>query len=246
MIVEDILKTAEAQLKERTVADVVIGLGYTAVKLDDSSCGLAATLRDELRGECTLVERAGGLTGGPAWPLAGLVLSTDIVESAVGLATLNASLNREVQSNTAEPIEALQITDSDVVGMVGYFRPLVEPIKQKCRRLYIFERRPIEAESIYPDWAVNTLLPDCSIVIISATTLLNKTLDHILSLCRGMVALLGPSTPLSAELGLSGISFAFGSVVRDADKVMKIAAQGGGTKSFGAAVEKVNLRLDTL
>ena len=218
-------------------------MGYTAVKLDDGSCGLAATLRDEITGCCSLVEKAGQLSGDKAHRLSELALSTDILESAVGLATINAALNKDTKSNVASAVEALEIGKGNIVGMVGYIEPLIEPIRQRCSQLYIFERRPPAKESVYPDWAANVLLPKCDVVIISGTTLINKTIDHLLKLCRGKVAIIGPSTPLSPVLNKHEVSFAFGSIVREPSKVLKIVAQGGGARNFGEAIEKINLRL---
>lgn len=243
MIVKEILESTESLLKERSIDDIVMGLGYCAVKLDDGSCGLAATLRSEVSDGCTLIERAGQLARQPASFLGELVLSTDILESAVGLATVNACVNKAVESNVATVLEALAIGKNDTVGMVGYFRPLVEPIRQKCHKLYIFERKPSDKEFVYPDWAVNVLLPQCHVVIISGTTLINKTLDHLLELCRGTVAILGPSTPMSPVLKPRGVSFVFGAKVRDARQVLKIISQGGGVRAFGETVEKVNVKL---
>lgn len=42
------------------------------------------------------------------------------------------------------------------------------------------------------------MLPQCQVVILSATTLLNRTVDDLLDLCRNAreLAILGPSTPL--------------------------------------------------
>jgi hypothetical protein len=242
MIIKEILESAEASLKERIVEEVRIGLGYTAVKLDDGSCGLAATLRQEITGCCSLVERAGELSGCQADSLSKLALSTDVLESAVGLATINASINKDVKNNTSAPIEALEIGKAHVVGMIGYFDPLIEPIQQRCKKLYVFERKPFEKEFVYPDWAATLILPECDIVIISGTTLINKTIDHLLELCRGKVAILGPSSPLSPIFKKHGVAFVFGTVVRDADKLLNIVSQGGGTRSFGEAVEKINLK----
>jgi hypothetical protein len=127
--------------------------------------------------------------------------------------------------------------------MVGYFEPLIKTVQHRCNKLYVFERKPSDKEFIYPDWAANVLLSQCDIVMISGTTLINKTIDHLLELCQGKVAILGPSTPMSAIFKKYGVSFTFGSIVRDTSKVLKIVSQGGGTKSFGKAVEKINLKL---
>ena len=243
MIVSEIIESTERSLKGRTIEEVTIGLGYTAVKLDDGSCGLAATLRDEIGGCCSLIDRAGELAGCQACPLSELILSTDVLESAVGLATINACINKDIKSNVASPIEALGIGKDNVVGMIGYFEPLMELIQQRCNKLYVFERKPSDKKFLYPDWAASVLLPRCVIAIISGTTLINKTIDHLLELCQGTVAILGPSTPMSPIFKKHGVSFTFGSIVRDASKVLKIVSQAGGTLSFGKAVEKINLRL---
>jgi hypothetical protein len=243
MIVNEILESTKELLKARIIADVAVGLGYSAVELDDGSCGLAATLRNEVSDCCTLVKRAGELAGCPASSLGEMILSTDVLESAVGLATINACINKELKSNVASPLETLATGKDDVVGMIGYFKPLVEPIRQRCKQLYVFERNPSGKESVYPDWAANVLLAQCNIIIISGTTLINKTLDHLLELCQGTVVILGPSTPMSPILKKRGVSFVFGITVRDASKVLKIVSQAGGARAFGKAVEKINLKL---
>jgi hypothetical protein len=243
MIVNEILESMEGALKTRIVEEVIVGLGYTAVKLDDGSCGLAATLRDEVVGCCSLVDRAGELAGCQACALSGLILSTDVLESAVVLATINTCINKDIKSNTAPPIEALEIGEDNIVGMIGYFEMLIETVQHRCKKLYVFERKPFDKEFIYPDWAANVLLSQCDIVMISGTTLINKTIDHLLELCQGKVAILGPSTPMSAIFKKYGVSFTFGGIVRDTSKALKIISQAGGTRSFGKAVEKINLKL---
>jgi len=248
MIIEEILKSVEGELRRRAVEDVRIGLGYTAVKLDDGSCGLAATMREEVAACCTVFERAGGLSDQDAVSLAELALSTDILESALGVATINAALSsREHPGRLIEGDlpEILEIGKEDTVGMIGYFGPLIEKIKKRCEDLYVFERRPsaFEAFEIQPDWAADLLLPKCSVAIISGTAVLNKTIDRLLELCSGRVAIVGPTTPLSEVFANYGVSFLFGLKVTDADKILKIISEGGGSRAFGQAARKVVLQL---
>jgi hypothetical protein len=244
MIVEEILKSVEEELKARTVEDVRIGLGYTAVKLDDGACGLAATMREEISACCTVFERAGELSSQNAYSLAELALSTDILEAALGLAAINAVLNgREHPGRMLEGDlpEILAIGREDTVGMIGYFGPLIGKIKERCKKLYVFERRPatFEALEIHPDWATDLLLPKCSVAIISGTAVLNKTIDRLLELCRGRVAIVGPTTPLSEVFAGYGVSLLFGLKVLDADRVLRIVSEGGGSRAFGSAAQKV-------
>ncbi|MFQ6118241.1 MAG: Rossmann-like domain-containing protein [Candidatus Bipolaricaulia bacterium] len=104
----------------------------------------------------------------------------------------------------------------------------------------------MEREDVHPDWAAELLLPQCDIAIITGTTVINKSIDHLLSLCRGEIAIAGPTTPLSTVFANYGVSYLFGMKSRDADKVLKIISEGGGTRRLGSAVSKVALRLNLL
>lgn len=258
MIIEELLRSVERDLPKRLVEDIRIGLGYTAVKLDDGSCGLAATMRDEISACCTVLERAGALSGLRADSLAELALSPDSLEATLGVATINAILAKRTlagESAQSDIVRDLAITKSDSIGMVGYFGPLIGPLRGSCKELYIFERRLPAFEAtigtsprddgprVYPDWAAELLLPKCEAVLISGTTVINKTLDHLLALCRGKIALVGPTVPLSEIFARYGVSFLFGSRVRDAARVLRIVSEGGGTTTFGSAVSKVAVRL---
>jgi len=101
----------------------------------------------------------------------------------------------------AEATQLLQIGSDDVVGVVGYFAPLVAGLRGRAKTLHLFERRR-DRDEVLPDWAATALLLECTIVILSATTLLNRTLDTLPDRCEHArtVALVGPSTPLLPEV----------------------------------------------
>ncbi|MFQ6118240.1 MAG: enolase N-terminal-like fold-containing protein, partial [Candidatus Bipolaricaulia bacterium] len=99
------------------------------------ACGLAATIRDEISSCCRVIQEAGGLAGRNAYSLAEMALSTDALEAVLGVATINAIVNNQDSETVPGGIlEHLTITAGDTVGMVGYFSPLVQPIRQRCRR----------------------------------------------------------------------------------------------------------------
>ncbi len=123
------------------VADVRLGLGYTAVQLDDGRCGLAYTFRHELHEGCGVMSEAGTLAGRRASDLAQWARSTDLLVSAVGLATLNALIEVPATALDADLLTELKVTSNDVVGMVGYFGPFVAPLRARGKALHIFERR---------------------------------------------------------------------------------------------------------
>ena len=97
-----------------------------------------------------------------------------------------------------------------------------------------------------PEEAAGDVLPQCRVVIISATTLLNRTLDHLLDFCRNAreLAIQGPSTPLLPEAFLDrGVTLLSGVRVVNPERALRVVSEVGGTGQFGAAVKEVTVRL---
>ncbi len=241
MIIDELLEDGRERLNGRTVVDVRIGLGYTAVLLDDGGCGLAGTQTDGGDWGCTLLQDAGNLSNKPALEVAEEALSCHPVRSSVGVATINAVLNRHAQLGPG-PLEVLPV-DGARVAMVGLFRPLVAELQERADELTIFERPPLSSNT-RPDWAAPRLLPECDVVLITSLTLVNQTLDGLLEHARGEVALLGPTTPQSKIFAKYGVRHLFGRLVRDTDRILAVVSQAGGTPLFRKAAPKTYLQLD--
>jgi uncharacterized protein (DUF4213/DUF364 family) len=236
MILDDLLQEAESGLAERHVADVRIGLGYTAVMLDDGGCGLAGTVVEESEWRCTVLPEAGELVGRPALRSAEMALAQNPLAATVGVATMNAVLNRAGEASP-DVLDVLRI-DGAKVGMVGMFEPYVDRLRRRAAELRVFERRPV-APGVLPESEAERILPECDVAILTSLTLVNKTLDHLLELASGEVALLGPTTPLSTVFASYGVDHLFGVVVEDAVRLREIVSQTGGTRRFGQTVRKV-------
>jgi len=229
MIASRLLEASEETLARLRVERVVIGLAYTGVLLSDGRCGLAATPH-EGQG-CAAYARAGTLGGMPAWKLAKGLVSSDPLASSLGLATVNAALGEEAQPSP-DPLEALGVSEDEVVGMVGYIGPLVGPLRRRARELLIFERNLARAPGLLPDWAAELELPRCDVVVLSGTTFINKTVDRLLSLSRGRVAVIGPSTPMWPGLLECGVDWLFGAKAPDPARALQVIAEGGGTRAL--------------
>jgi uncharacterized protein (DUF4213/DUF364 family) len=246
MVIDDLYERLADMAGEATAQDVRVGLGYTAVRLNNGSCGLAYTFRDEAGEGCCVMREAGSIAGRPARELAGWAKELNAMAVAVGLATLNALVEPPPAAAEADIASSLRLRPGDVVGMVGYFGPLVEFVALRAAKLHIFERRPAEGARVLPDWAAPVLLPQCDVVLLSATTIANRTIDSLLECARHAreVVLLGPSTPIVPDLFASrGVTLLSGVHVVDADRLLRILSEGGGTRRFGAAVRKLVLRL---
>jgi uncharacterized protein len=245
MLVNEIVEHGLKLANQHTAADIRIGLGYTAALLEDGSCGLAYTLHEKEYESCCVMPDAGKLAGRTASELIPWMKSPDVTACAVGLATLNAIINPPAAAVESDILDLLSIEPQDTVGMIGYFGPLVEPIKKRARALHIFERKPEPEYGILPEAATQDLLPQCQVVIMSATTLLNHTIDGLLDLSQKAreIAVLGPSTPFLPEIfSRYGVTMLSGLQVVDSTQVLRIVSEGGGTRQFLRAVRKLSLR----
>jgi len=245
MIVDQLISEVRDTAKKRVAVEVRIGLKYTAVLLDDGGCGLAATLSHQLPYP---LEYPGNFRNRGAGELVDLARSTSILPSSVGVAAINALLKSEnIEIVTGDITKYLRISKKDTVGMVGAFVPLIPWVQSRAGKLFVFERHPLQGTGEYqPDWAEPLLLPQCSVVIITAASIANKTIDSLLGYLKGahMVALAGPTTPLSSKVfKKTRINILSGIKVINPHKLLEIVSQGGGTRDFGHSVKKVNIIL---
>jgi uncharacterized protein (DUF4213/DUF364 family) len=245
MLADEIGRQALSIADEHYATDVRIGLGYTAVALEDGRCGLAYTLHEKEYESCTVIAEAGTLAGRKASELLSWMKQSDVTACAVGLATANALIDIPQGAVESDILDLLPVGPEDSVGMIGYFGPLVEPIRKRAQALHIFERKPIPDLGVLPDSAAGDLLPQCQIVVLSATTLLNHTIDGLLDHCTKAreIAVLGPSTPLLPELFRKrGVTLLSGVQVVDGRRVLRVVSEAGGTRSFGKAIRKLTVR----
>lgn len=246
MIIDDLFQRLYPRAEARTVSDVRIGLGYTAVRLDNGACGLAYTFREDADEGCCALREGGTIAGRGAAELAGWVRSPDAISAAIGLATLNALIEPPPQVVEGDVGKLLCVNPEDVAGMIGYFGPLVDGLRKSAKTLHIFERDRRDEPGLLPDSAAPAILPECQVVLISATTLINRTIEPLLELARNAreLAILGPSTPLLPEVFVGhGVTLLSGVQVTDADRVLQVVSEGGGTRQFGRAVKKLAIRM---
>ncbi|WP_035587395.1 Rossmann-like domain-containing protein [Hippea jasoniae] len=228
-------KTIETA-KELEVKDVRIGLGYTIVELDNNTAGLSYSFTKELNiTSCSVVDEAGSLTGKKASYLIEKIFSYNLLDSSIALAAANAIINSNIESKDIDIVKFIKPTDK--VVMIGYFGPLVEAIEAKTEKFVICERS-VRGKSL-PDYAAYFELQDADIAIITATSIINKTIDALLKLPKKarIVAIMGPSAPMDLEI-FSAATHVCGSKVRDIKLAKQIISEGGGTRKLKPALSK--------
>ena len=247
MIVDELRAYLTRTLTEQRLADVRIGLGYTAVMLEDGNVGVAYTFRENAAAGCSVFMGRRPLAGRTTTEILEYLGSSEGVESTVGLAVANALANRpSPDQKEGDVLELLPIESTDRVGMVGYFGPLVAPLDKRVRELVIFERNAVRSDRVLPAEEALEQLPRCDVAVITSTALILGDLDRLLEAAAGCreVALVGASTPLAPAVFASrGVTLLSGITVTDGPGILQIVSEGGGMGFFGERVRKVNVRL---
>ena len=115
-------------------------------------------------------------------------------------------------SGDVYPTAGLDLYDK-TVGIIGHMNG-PRGLRDIARAVYVLERDPRPGD--YPDAACDWLLPRCDVVLITGSSLINKTLPHLLELCENAVTILtGPSVPMCPALLDFGIDRLAGFVVTE-------------------------------
>jgi len=241
---EFVLKKGEG----KRIADLRIGLGYTSALLNDGKAGVAYTFKESLPDGCSVFTGNRPLAGKSIQQVINYIGSPVLLESSVGIAVANALINREREGEKeGDVLDILKLDKDDRVGMVGFFGPLVAPLKKRVRELTIFERSIRMAKGFSPAEKAVEELPACDIALITSTSLINGTMDSLIDSARKCreIVLLGASTVLAPEIFQPlGVTLLSGVIVTDPPTILQIVSEGGGMRFFKGHIKKVNIRLN--
>ncbi len=221
-ILDDLIASLE---EDSPVEEVRTCVFWTAVV--SKHCGLASTIREVGPHGERRVREVGSLHKKSALELANYVKSDLPLEASIGMASVNSLLEAEesrcVELNARDFL--LEEGQNKKIALVGHF-PFIAKLRGAAETLWVLERYPAKEE--LPAEAAEEVLPQADLVAITGTTLINHTLDHLLSLCRpdSLVMLLGPTTPLSPVLFDHGVDIICGTKVIDTKSVLRCISQG--------------------
>ena len=202
---------------DAVVADTLMGQCWTAVEAG-AHFGMAMT---------TPVDTAprmlsGDYAGRSLREVAQTAKSWNLTEAGFGMAAINACYNtpRRLEALHAyEPFDHYCTAGVDLygkhIGVVGHLN-MPRSVYEQAASVWILERSPRPGD--YPDSACDWLIPQCDVVIITASTLVNKTLPHLLDLAQNAYTILaGPSCPMCPALLNFGIDRIAGLVITDTE-----------------------------
>ena len=208
------------------VKEIITGRIWTMARMDQGSSGISMTTLGH-----TIPEHFQQMDGLAAWEAAAAVCSWNLEEASAGMAVINASYN------TAQRLEALHCSEpyenyctdgldlcGKTIGVVGHLT-MPEKTLRLAKDVYILERNPRPGD--YPDSACEYLLPKCDVVLITGSSLINKTLPRLLELTvKAYTILTGPTVPMCPELLNFGIQRMAGMVVSNQEAMLRQAAEG--------------------
>lgn len=238
-------------LRQRAVESRVrflsVGLGYTAVVLEDESIGIAYTWIEN-KTSCSLFEDPNDYEGTAAAPLLEKLFAEDLLSRSVALAAVNAlnyPRSSALPTDSGTLLEDLGVGEGSRVAMVGYFAPIAERLRAVGATLNVYD---LGKGIGGPEEFAANLSRGVEACILSSTTIINGTIEALLS-CVGenvACALLGPSTPMLPEAfeGLP-VTILAGTCPVDTGEVLKAIRHARGTRSIHRSSRKVYWRRAT-
>ena len=211
------------------VSRIVNGKSWVAAELSDGRFGIAMHYTLESR-----ARQFGSLEGLDARTAASAVRSWNLQEASEGMAVINAFYNtREhmtelgAQCSYDKSCTEGIITESKKIALIGHLSLQPEALKG-ASKVYIIEREPKPGD--YPDSACEYILPQCDIVIMTASAAVNKTIPRLLELSKcAKTIIIGPTAPLCPELKALGIDRISGVTVRDKISFERWAVENHGS-----------------
>lgn len=179
--------------------------------------------------------------------------SKNLFDRTISLGTINAiSHYLFMRSNfqftpSKHIVNDINIQNHDIIGMVGYFPPLVKKITAMGNKLIIVE---LKEELTYKsrNWEITmdtSKLTVCNKVICTSTTLINNTLDNVLEFTQNAetFALIGPTAGfLPDPIFQRKVNIVGGSVIHNSDLFFNRIIQG---ERWGESVLKYVISKET-
>ena len=236
----------QAEADSLHVENIFLGLGYSAVVLQDGRCGLCYTPKGS-GNSCSVNKNKEEYEGYPASKLLWNIKKEDPLGRTMAIALCNA-LNQDhsflQDEDDGNLIRDLKLNAGDNVAMIGYFAPIVSYLREHdiTVRAYDIGKEVGSEQELY-HWAE----AESDALILTATSLINSSLEEVLSHFNGKripTVLMGPSTIMVKELYRDlPIDLLAGSTVFNRDGVIKSIRNGRGTPYLHKDCKKVHLYL---
>ena len=254
-----------SDLDDIRIERAVIGVFFTGVKLSTGHAGACATPIKTIPEAVCCPSSAmampfpGKLKEKPARDVIKEAFSDHGIRRGVGIATVNALADLcwerrphplvELQRGT-DAFDANSFRPDDRTVVVGAFVPFLKELKRRKQPFLVLEKDPdtLKTEEMpffRPAEMARAVVPEADVLLITGTTLLNDTLEELLSWARpeARVTVVGPTVGLLPDAFLRrGADILGGVKITQPDEFLDLLAEGGsGYHFFGRVAEKVVL-----
>lgn len=262
----EVVQALGADAESLSIERVVLGIFFIGVKLTNGTGGVCATpIKGVPEAVCCpsstyAMPTPGKITGRNAVEMLRELYRPQALRRALAIATLNAltetiwqrdGVPEGVEIHEGDAFDALKIQADDYVTVVGAFPPYMRELRRRNQSFNVLELDPstLKPEElpfyIQADRAPE-FVPKADVFVTTGTTLINGTLDHLLSLLppKAEAGVIGPTATLMPSPYFErGVTVVGGARVLDPDALLEVLAEGGsGYHLFGKTVERITLR----
>lgn len=269
-ILGETIRILEERLGERmddvTVERVVVGVFFTGVKLSTGHGGICATpIKSIPEAVCCpssaqAMPHSGRLRERSIRAYVADALGDRPMRKALGIAVVSAlsALANDVcpqpgytVTRGVDAVDLLPLSESGNVVIVGALTPYLRALKQVGQPFRVIEMdprtlKPDELPFFVPVEETDRVVPWADTLIITGTTLINGTIEHLLELARpeATVVVLGPTVSILPDALFSrGVDISGGDMVTDPDRLLDILAEGGsGYHFYGKGADRIAVR----
>jgi uncharacterized protein (DUF4213/DUF364 family) len=217
-----------------------------AIQLEDGATGISFVLLPDEKMEAYSALKPSDFVGKDPQGFALEFGDEDPVREMIGLASINAVCQHVMRASgyavdsATDSLGLVSVSKGDRVGMVGLFSGMIPTIREAGGDLVVIEKNERLIEK-YPELPI-TLDPSrlraCNKILCTSTTVLNNSLDEILSHCSpdAFVSVIGPTAGYFPDpLFARGVDVVGGRVVKDGAMFLKRLAE---RKRWGDATER--------
>jgi uncharacterized protein (DUF4213/DUF364 family) len=269
-ILGETIRILEERLGERmddvTVERVVVGVFFAGVKLSTGHGGICATpIKSIPEAVCCpssaqAMPHSGRLRERSIRAYVADALGDRLMRKALGIAVVSAlsALANDVcpqpgytVTRGVDAVDLLPLSESGNVVIVGALTPYLRALKQVGQPFRVIEMdprtlKPDELPFFVPVEETDRVVPWADTLIITGTTLINGTIEHLLELARpeATVVVLGPTVSILPDaLFARGVDISGGDMVTDPDRLLDILAEGGsGYHFYGKGADRIAVR----
>ena len=228
------------------VHSVFIGQGFTTVKLTDGVVGLAQTPMTRFDTCIGATRLSGSFTRYNTRELAKFLSPRQSAHlRAIGLATVNAVLQKEVKNRTdyveGDFLEFVKVKPHENVAMIDYYTTKIESLKSP--HLTIFDDRLSGKRKDITILPISTLpkrLPQADVVIVPPSFM--DQLEYLrksASKARQVVVVHPTTPPLPEPFFRRGATIVASMIITEPEHLLRHVVEGAGTTLFKRFCEKI-------